>query len=90
MLLVMTKNYHKKTKSTHLLNENVNTFKLCASYCANAFMYLSTSMKQLSTACTLINIGRNSPVITNLHTQQNKKMPVHDCLCNVNNISLNL
>lgn len=34
-------------------------------------LYVRTSMKRLSTACTLIIIGRNSPVITNLHTQKN-------------------
>ncbi len=33
-------------------------------------LYVCTSMKRLSTACTLINTGRNSPVITNLHTHK--------------------
>lgn len=82
----MTKQLSQKKKILiyiYLLNETSNTSTLSGfARAGNALTYFHET---LSTACTLINIGRNSPVITNLHT----KMSVHDCLCNVNSVLLN-
>lgn len=54
----------------YLLNETSNTSTLSGFARAAAGNAFTNFHEALSTACTLINIGKNSPVITNLHTKK--------------------